>query len=197
VSELRLPLREEALTLSGADGQTLLLRQQGDAGRATSTLDLAFRSDSAIVISKDLAMTLKGQLNATSQLNIQYRQVNLMLIQGSAVFVLMKKLLSITPLVFLVVGCSSTRSVPGNHHYVREVVLSEKHSEDAFLGARLVQIAKDGTATIEVTETGERLTAAPGEYFVSGAYGTEGLQLLSASAEKNEARLVRAWAEIK
>jgi hypothetical protein len=77
------------------------------------------------------------------------------------------------------------------------VVLSQKHPVDDFINARLVTIAKDGATTIEVAETGERLTAAPGEYFVSSAYGTEGLQLVSASADRNEAHLVRSWCVTK
>ncbi len=109
----------------------------------------------------------------------------------------MKKFLLVMPLVLLIVGCSSTRRIPGNYHYAREVVLSEKHPEDALLGARLIEIAKDGSTTIEVTETGEKLTAAPGGYFASRAYGTEGLQLLSVSADRAEVRLRRAWAEIR
>jgi hypothetical protein len=107
--------------------------------------------------------------------------------------------LSILSLIVLVAGCSSAPRGPvlTSTGYRREVVLSLKHPEDDFIKAKLVTIAKNGTTTIEVTETGERLTAAPGEYFVSSVYGTVGLQLVSASADRNEAHLVRSWCVTK
>ena len=110
----------------------------------------------------------------------------------------MKRSLPLLGLIAFMTGCSSA-GIPGTIHtsYSREVVLSPKHPEDDFIKARLVTVASDGTTTIEVTETGERLTAAPGEYFVSSAYGRVGLQLLSASADRNEVRLLRAWCETK
>jgi hypothetical protein len=110
----------------------------------------------------------------------------------------MKMSLPLLVLIAFMAGCSST-GIPGTTHtsYSREVVLSPKHPEDEFIKARLVKVARDGTTTIEVTETGETLTAAPGEYFVSSAYGRVGLQLLSASADRNEVRLLRAWCETK
>jgi hypothetical protein len=110
----------------------------------------------------------------------------------------MKSHLPLLALIAFMAGCSSV-GIPGTIHttYSREVVLSPEHPEDDFIKARLVGIARDGTTTIEVTKTGERLTAAPGEHFVSSAYGTEGLQLLSVSADRSEVRLLRAWCETK
>ena len=110
----------------------------------------------------------------------------------------MKMSLPLLILIAFVAGCSSA-GIPGTMHatYSREVVLSPKHPEDDFIKARLIKIASDGTTTIEVTKTGETLTAGPGEHFVSSAYGTEGLQLLSVSADRSEARLLRAWCETK
>lgn len=100
-------------------------------------------------------------------------------------------------LIGLVVGCS----VPGGRmtHSIRicEVVLSRHHPVDDFLGAKLIAIADDGTTTIEVISTCERLRAAPGLYFAPGPYGTQGLRLVCASAEKQEARLLRTWCETK
>jgi hypothetical protein len=112
---------------------------------------------------------------------------------------LVETFFSILSLIALVAGCSSAPRglVHTSTSYRREVVLSQKHPVDDFINARLVTIAKDGATTIEVAETGERLTAAPGEYFVSSAYGTEGLQLVSASADRNEAHLVRSWCVTK
>jgi hypothetical protein len=109
----------------------------------------------------------------------------------------MRTFLAITLMALLIAGCSSAPGVPGSYSYIRQVVLSENHPEDAFLKARLVAIAEDGTTTIEVSGTGEKITAAPGGYFASTAYGKVGLRLLSASADKKEARLLRAWGEIK
>lgn len=112
---------------------------------------------------------------------------------------LVQRSLSIIPLIVVLASCSLAPRAPlvSSTGYQREVVLSQKHPEDGFIKAKLVTIAKDGTTTIEVTKTGERLTAAPGEYFVSSAFGRVGLQLLSASADKNEIRLLRAWCETK
>ena len=81
--------------------------------------------------------------------------------------------------------------------YQREILLSRQHPQDDFLRAKLVAIAEDGTTTIQAAETGEILRAAPGEYFTPGPYGTQGLQLISASAEKHEAHFVRIWCETR
>ena len=105
----------------------------------------------------------------------------------------MTKLLIILLCGFLV-GCASTRHDTISH-FRREIVLSSAHSEDDFIGARLVGIADDGTTTILVTPSGPELKAAIGDYFISAEYGRHGLQLISASAEKHEARLLRRWAE--
>jgi hypothetical protein len=98
----------------------------------------------------------------------------------------------------LMVGCSS---VPGGRimHslYTREVVLSRQHPQDDLLKAKLVAIAEDGTTTIQCIETGDTLRAVPGEFFSPGPYGTQGLQLISASADKHEAHLLRTWCETK
>jgi hypothetical protein len=77
----------------------------------------------------------------------------------------------------------------------REVVLSRGHPQDDILGARLVDVAPDGTTTIQVVSSGSKLTAAPGGYFVSDEYGRIGLQLVSSSAEKHEARFIRRSAK--
>ena len=101
-------------------------------------------------------------------------------------------------LLGLMAGCSS---VPDTHisHVLctHEVVLSRQHPRDDFLNARLVAVAENGTTTIEVVSTGDTMRAAPGECFVSNAYGTQGLRLISASAEKHEARFLRTWCETK
>ena len=106
----------------------------------------------------------------------------------------------------LATGCSSVSSnriTPltggGITHslYRREILLSRQNPQDDFVKAKLVAIAKDGTTTIQSVETGETLRAAPGEYFTPGPYGTQGLQLISASAEKHEAHFVRTWCETK
>ena len=98
----------------------------------------------------------------------------------------------------LVIGCSS---VPGDRitHslYTREVVLSRQHPQDNFLRAKLVAIAEDGTTTIQYVETGDTLRTVPGEFFAPGPYGAQGLQLISASADKHEAHLLRTWCETK
>ncbi|HTL18086.1 MAG TPA: hypothetical protein VL793_12680, partial [Patescibacteria group bacterium] len=54
---------------------------------------------------------------------------------------------------------------------------------------RLVSIGQKGTTVIELVETGERLTAKPGDFFGSEGFGSERLQLLSASPTTGEAFL--------
>ena len=77
----------------------------------------------------------------------------------------------------------------------REIVLSKGHPKDNHIRARLLGIAADGTTTIQVLQSGEELQARPGDYFVSAEYGRKGLQLISASAEKHEARLQMNWSD--
>lgn len=64
----------------------------------------------------------------------------------------------------------------------REIILSMHQPSDSFLGARLVEIASDGTTTIEILKTSNRLQAAVGAFFTSPEYGRSGLQVLSASS---------------
>jgi hypothetical protein len=91
----------------------------------------------------------------------------------------------------LTVGCTSNKytSVEGKF----EVVLSATHSQDDSIGAKLVSISADGTTIIQVIKSGRILQAPVGGYFTSGGYGRIGLQLISASTEKHEARLLRRW----
>ena len=77
----------------------------------------------------------------------------------------------------------------------REITLSKQQPSDTFLGARLIEVAADGTTTIEVLKTTNRLRTAVGAFFTSPEYGRSGLQVLSASAERQEVRLQRTWCE--
>jgi hypothetical protein len=77
----------------------------------------------------------------------------------------------------------------------REITLSKQQPSDSFLGARLVEVASDGTTTIEILKTTNRLRAAVGAFFTSAEYGRSGLQVLSASSERQEVRLERTWCE--
>jgi len=77
----------------------------------------------------------------------------------------------------------------------REITLSKQQPSDSFLGARLIEVAPDGTTTIEVLKTTNRLRAAVGAFFTSPEYGRAGLQVLSASSERQEVRLERTWCE--
>ena len=77
----------------------------------------------------------------------------------------------------------------------REIIFSKVHSQDDFIGVRLIWIGGDDTTKIRVISTGRELKAKPGGYFVSKEYGTEGLQLISASAETGEAKLMARWAD--
>ena len=55
---------------------------------------------------------------------------------------------------------------------------------------RLVSIAADGTTRIRVVETGRELTLRPGEFFDGAEFGSQGLQLISASRMKGTASLI-------
>jgi len=95
-------------------------------------------------------------------------------------------------------GCSSVPDGRIVHSlYGRVVVLSTEHSEDAFLKARLISIADDGTTRIQTRISGEILQASIGGYFVgtNNAYGSQGLRLVSASHQAGEARFMRMWCE--
>jgi hypothetical protein len=77
----------------------------------------------------------------------------------------------------------------------REITLSKQQPFDHFLGARLIEVASDGTTTIEILNTTNRLQAAVGVFFTSPEYGRSGLKVLSASHERQEVRLERTWCE--
>jgi hypothetical protein len=105
-------------------------------------------------------------------------------------------------LLVLVAGCSSYSHVLRS----REIVLSPEHPWDAFINASIVSIADDGTTIIRTTDsaTVKQLQAVPGGFFaphpyqtndLRSVYGFHGLQLISASAEKHEAHLLRLWCE--
>lgn len=96
----------------------------------------------------------------------------------------------IISLAVLLVGCASHKSVTFAE-FSREVILSNAHPEDSYIDAKLMDIAPDGTVTIQVLKTGHILQAPIGGYFVSGEYGRIGLQVISASSEKHEAKLLR------
>jgi hypothetical protein len=74
---------------------------------------------------------------------------------------------------------------------MREITLSKRHPQDDLLKVRLVAVAEDGTTTVQVLQTGERLRAVLGDFFVPGYFGRHGLQLLGSSPEKQEALLLR------
>ncbi len=92
-------------------------------------------------------------------------------------------------------GCTHRYRVS---HYSRDIEMSI--GQDVRLGAqtmRLVSVAPDGSVTIELVEEGEKFTTNPGGFFVFSSFGTEGLQLFSASPEKSTAILRQRWAEAK
>ncbi len=79
---------------------------------------------------------------------------------------------------------------------MQDIPLSRDHPLDSGFGVSLVSVQCDGTTTIQRLDSGESFTAKPGEYF-PGAFGTLGLQLLSASPESSEIVLRRKWSEPK
>ena len=55
---------------------------------------------------------------------------------------------------------------------------------------RLVSIADDGATRIRIVATGRELTAHPGEFFDSAEFGSQGLQLISASKKTGVVSMV-------
>ena len=98
--------------------------------------------------------------------------------------------LCIILIVGLMAGCAHETIT----EYECNIVLTQSHPYNDSIGAKLVDIASDGTTTIQDTSTGEKLRASPGNFFVSTEYGNEGLQLISASPDRHEAQFIRRWA---
>jgi hypothetical protein len=78
----------------------------------------------------------------------------------------------------------------------REIHLSPKHPADPDTRIRLVAVGGDSTATIRL-DSGQLLTAKPGEYFACEQFGLCGLQLVSASAETGATELKQTWCETR
>lgn len=83
----------------------------------------------------------------------------------------------------------------GHTLMTREFTLSHQQPSDSSLGARLVEVAANGTAMIEIIRTGQKLRAGTNQFFISPEYGQKGLRLISASSERQEVRLERTWCE--
>jgi hypothetical protein len=95
----------------------------------------------------------------------------------------------------LLVGCAHEQRIC---HYSRDITLSGV--QELALGTqhvRLVSVAPGGSTTIELVPAGQKLTATPGDFFVSEVFGTQGLQLLSVSPDTNEVVLRQRWADTK
>lgn len=76
----------------------------------------------------------------------------------------------------------------------RDVSLSLRAPRNTELQMRLVSIGGDATATIRL-DSGQELSAKPGECFSCGQFGTSGLQLVSASRETGVAVFRRTACE--
>ncbi len=79
---------------------------------------------------------------------------------------------------------------------LRKIHLSPKHPADSDTRIRLISVGKDSTATIRL-DSGQQLTAKPGEYFACEQFGSHGLQLVSTSPETGTAELQRTWSETR
>jgi hypothetical protein len=71
---------------------------------------------------------------------------------------------------------------------IRKIHLSPNHPADSDIKIRLVSVGSDSTATIRL-DSGQQLTAKPGEYFACEQFGSQGLKLVSASPETGAAEL--------
>lgn len=77
------------------------------------------------------------------------------------------------------------------YHDIRLSLRSPRNSE---LPMRLVSIASDGTATIQL-DSGKELAAKPGEFLSCSQFGTSGLQLISANYDTRSAVFRRTTCE--
>ena len=74
--------------------------------------------------------------------------------------------------------------MPHSHTLVQETLTltpARPVTQCGNYNVRLVSIADDRTTRIQVVETGTELAARPGGFFASQEFGSEGLQLISAS----------------
>ena len=100
-------------------------------------------------------------------------------------------------LTAVLAGCAHPPAAPppttgsGVIQYQGDLFLSLKEPQKGNI--RLLAIAPDGKTTIRVVDTGEELEAVPRAFFVSRKYGTQGIQLLWASAERGEVGLRQRW----
>ncbi len=78
----------------------------------------------------------------------------------------------------------------------REIQLSPKHPTDSGTRIHLVSVASDSTTTIRL-DSGEQLSAKPGECFACAQFGTQGLELVSATPDTGEAHLRLHWSETR
>ena len=97
--------------------------------------------------------------------------------------------------VLVLAGCAGSIT---HTHYSKDVELHVR--QEMPLGnqtVEVVDVAEDGTTTLELVESGERLTAKVGDYFVSEAFGNHGLQLLSATPGSDIVTVRQRWAGIR
>ncbi|MGH7992986.1 MAG: hypothetical protein ACREDQ_05685 [Limisphaerales bacterium] len=76
----------------------------------------------------------------------------------------------------------------------RQIHLSLKHPADSEGKIRLVSVASDSTTTVRLG-SGEQFSAKPGEYVACDQFGSQGLQLVSASPKTGAAELRLTWSE--
>jgi hypothetical protein len=79
-------------------------------------------------------------------------------------------------------------------HGAQEFSLSARSPVSREHGIRLVSVARDGTAAIELTDSKRRLSARPGQPFVSEEFGRAGLVLERSSFAEQSAQFCRAFA---
>src|SRR5688500_18488932 len=86
----------------------------------------------------------------------------------------------VTSSLLVLVACQNSGSVvvKSKHtfaHGVQEFSLSARSPTSDDHGIRLVSVARDGTTTIELTDSMRRLSARQGQPFVSEQFGRAGL----------------------
>jgi hypothetical protein len=108
-------------------------------------------------------------------------------------------LVSLLFAVLPVSGCQNSSSVVvhSSHtiaHGVQEFSLFPRSRTSVEHGIRLLSVARDGTATIELTDSKRRLSATPGRAFISDEFGRAGLVLERSSFDEQSAQFSRSFA---
>jgi hypothetical protein len=82
-----------------------------------------------------------------------------------------------------------------NINYEGQFLLSPKQPEHRLARVRLVSVGYRGGTVLQHLDTHRYVHAAPGEFFISEEWGTNGLKLVWASEQAQEAYVTHKWSQ--